>query len=55
MSKMRYSKQKLHVFFVFVFCMLLQEKQKKENNKMEKSPQTYKNSVFKVVIQKWKN
>ena len=52
MSKMRFSKRDFH-FLVFVFFMLETEKQKKKKNKMEKAIKPYKNSVFKVVIQKW--
>ena len=49
-QKMRFSKRKLF-FFVFVFFMLLQEKQTKEEKEiMPKN--AYKNSVFKVVIPK---
>ena len=44
MSKMRFSKI---AFFVFVFCMLLLEKQKKEKIKWKKAKKPYKNNVFK--------
>ena len=49
---MRFLKRKLHVLF-FAFFMLLQEKQRKrEHTKWKHAKKTYKNSAFKVVIQK---
>ena len=49
MSKMRFSKRKLHfLFFPFYVGDLETEKKKK----MEKAKKPYKNRVFKVVMQK---
>ena len=51
MSKMRFSKRKLHfLFFLFYVGDLETEKRKKK--KMEKAKKPYKNRFFKVVMQK---
>ena len=52
MSKMRFSKRKLHFLFFF-FYVGKKETEKRKNKKMEKAKKPYKNRVFlKVVIQK---
>ena len=54
MSKMRFSKRKLHfLFFPFYVGDLETEKRKKKKKKMEKAKKPYKKQGFlKVVMQK---
>ena len=47
MSKMRFSKRKLHFLFIFFYVGKIET----EKN-MENAQKPYKNSFFKVVIQK---
>ena len=51
LSKMRFSKRKLH-FLIFLFYVGEMETNKKKKKKMETTKKPYKNRVFKVVIQK---
>ena len=45
MSKMRFSKRKLH--FLFFLCYVVEiETEKRKKRKMEKAKKPYKNSVF---------
>ena len=48
---MRFSKRKLHFLFLPFYVGVIETK-KEKNKENGKAPKPYKNSVFKVVIQK---
>ena len=50
-QKMKFSKRKLHFWILSSLCWK-QRNRKKKNKQNGKGPKTYKNTVFKVVIQK---